>query len=138
VGRPGPIVTRSFATVTPKLMASRALTPPTVTTARPSMEFQRHHDIEAPRVGDGAFRQGARVRSWLRGLLADSAIATAEWQAEHPWQGWAETNTPTRHPALGSAHHATWRPPRRGARPTTGEAATDLPPGSPSRGVRRR
>lgn len=52
-----------------------------VTTARPTPEFRRQHDVEAPRVDERAFRQGWIVRTRLDQLLADDRITRAEWQA---------------------------------------------------------
>ena len=49
--------------------------------SKPSREFRRHHDVEAPQVDERAFRQGWRVRTRLDQLLADERISRSEWQA---------------------------------------------------------
>jgi hypothetical protein len=48
---------------------------------KPSPEFQRHHDIEPPRIDGVAFRPGWRVRSRLDVLRASGMITAAEWLA---------------------------------------------------------
>lgn len=50
-------------------------------TARPTPEFRRHHDVEAPRVDERAFRQGWIVRTRLDQLLADDRISREQWHA---------------------------------------------------------
>lgn len=52
-----------------------------VTTGRPTPEFRRQHDVEAPRVDERAFRQGWIVRTRLDQLLADKRITRGEYQA---------------------------------------------------------
>jgi hypothetical protein len=50
-------------------------------TTQPSVQYQQHHDVDAPRVDAKAFRQGWRVRTRLDGLFADGMIDAATWQA---------------------------------------------------------
>jgi hypothetical protein len=61
-----------------------------VTTARPTPEFRRHHDVEDPRVDERSFRQGWIVRTRLDQLLVDDRITRAEWQAASEYRAtWA-------------------------------------------------
>lgn len=61
-----------------------------MTSARPTPEFRRHHDVEDPRVDERAFRQGWIVRTRLDQLLADDRISRAEWQTASEYrQTWA-------------------------------------------------
>lgn len=48
---------------------------------RPTPEYLRRHEIDAPRIDARAFRQGWRVRSRLDGLLAERRITPGAWQA---------------------------------------------------------
>lgn len=56
---------------------------------RPTAELAQHHDLEAPRVGQDAFRQAWLVRTRLDQLLAAKRITPDEWQAaieyRHTW-----------------------------------------------------
>jgi hypothetical protein len=59
-------------------------------TARPTPEFLRQHDVEAPRVDERSFRQGWIVRTRLDQLLVDDRITRAEWQAASEYRAtWA-------------------------------------------------
>jgi hypothetical protein len=63
---------------------------PLVTTARPSPEFRRHHDVAEPRVDGRAFRQAWIVRTRLDQLLAAGRITPAEFQAASEYRAaWA-------------------------------------------------
>jgi len=57
---------------------------------KPTSEFARQHDIEAPAVDARSFRQGWRVRSRLDQLLLDGRISRGEWQAANEFRtSWA-------------------------------------------------
>jgi hypothetical protein len=59
-------------------------------TTRPTPEFRRHHDVEAPRVDERAFRQGWIVRTRLDQLLVDGRITRGEWEAASEYRStWA-------------------------------------------------
>lgn len=48
---------------------------------KPTPEFERHHEVDAPRVDGRAFRTAFRVRTRLDSLLAAERITPGEWQA---------------------------------------------------------
>ena len=48
---------------------------------KPTAEFEQHHEVEAPRVDQYAFRQAWRVRTRLDRLLLESAISPEEYMA---------------------------------------------------------
>jgi hypothetical protein len=87
--RGGPIVTRSFSAVASRPSTPSApARPPPVSTNRPTVQYQRHHEVEAPRVDGDAFRQGWRVRTRLDHLLEAEKIDDECWQAARTWRGW--------------------------------------------------
>jgi hypothetical protein len=55
-------------------------------TARPTAEFQTHHDIDAPSVDARSFRQAWRVRTRLDGLLRDGFVSLAAYDAGKRWR----------------------------------------------------
>ena len=56
----------------------------------PSAEYREHHQVEAPRVDDLAFRQGWRVHTRLRGLKDSGAIDNRQLEAAQTWGRWVE------------------------------------------------
>ena len=48
---------------------------------KPTAEFAQHHEVEAPRVDGGAFRQGWQVRTRLDRLVLEGAIDPDVWLA---------------------------------------------------------
>jgi hypothetical protein len=64
---------------------------------QPGDAYRQHHDVEAPRVDDRAFRQGWRVVTRLDGLLAEGRITTGTWQAaaeyRDAWDALRQTST---------------------------------------------
>jgi hypothetical protein len=89
------VITRSFAT-TGTASRPRALVLPTVPTSRPTLQFQRHHDVAAPQVDATAFRQGWRVATRLDSLLESGRIDRQAWDCACEWRRWAATITPVR------------------------------------------
>lgn len=50
-------------------------------TNAPTRELRQHHDVEAPRVDERAFRQGWIIRTRLDQLLNDERITRGEYQS---------------------------------------------------------
>jgi len=69
---------------------------------KPSTEFTKHHDVEAPRVDAAEFRQGWRVRTRLDQLRADGRITRGEWQAATEYRSAFEIARYASPPAAGS------------------------------------
>jgi hypothetical protein len=100
--RPGSLVTRSFsASASPRPTPHSALVlPPVVATNRPTPQYQRRHDVEAPAVDATAFRQGWRVTTRLDALLEAGRIDSEQHDAAHAWRRWAEL--------IGLSHVQRW------------------------------
>lgn len=91
--RPGQVVTRSFAAGSRPGPLRPAAAPP-VPTGRPTPEFQRHHDVDAPRIDGGAFGPGWRVESRLYALFDAGRIDRQQLDAATLWGRWAERTAP--------------------------------------------
>ena len=81
--------------------------PPSST--RPSAEYERHHDVAAPRVDSTAFRQGWRVNSRLMQLHASGEITAGELQAAVDYQAAATRIVGLRGLALRERVDGGWR-----------------------------
>jgi hypothetical protein len=55
--------------------------PAAIPSNAPSIEFRRHHRVEAPAVDQREYRPGWRIKSPLDGLLAAKLITPRQWRA---------------------------------------------------------
>jgi hypothetical protein len=83
-------------------------TSPAPATTRPTGEFLRRHDVEAPRVDATAFRQGWRMHTRLDALFVDRRITAAEWQATIEYRTTYERIRPSHHVLAGRGARERW------------------------------
>jgi hypothetical protein len=85
-----PIVTRSFAATCTTPRPSAPVPPRVVSTAAPTPQYRRHHDVSAPQVDSISFRQSWRVSTRLDNLLEAGRIDREAWDCAQEWRRWAE------------------------------------------------
>jgi hypothetical protein len=90
------VVTRSFAATCTARQPSAPLPPRVVSTAAPTPQYRRHHDVAAPQVDSTAFRQSWRVATRLDSLVETGRIDREAWDCACEWRRWAETVTLSR------------------------------------------